>query len=41
MVKQSISEMKNGKVAILPGVVSEMVKAAVEARVGVTIDLVN
>ena len=36
MVRESISKIKNGKAAELPGVVSEMVKTAAEVGVGKT-----
>ena len=36
MVRESISKIKNGKAAELPGVVSEMVKTAGEVGVGKT-----
>ena len=39
--RESISKMKNEKVAVLSGLVSEMVKAAEEARVDMINDIVN
>ena len=41
MIRVSVSNMKNGKAAGLSGLVSEMVKAAGEAGVDMTKDLVN
>ena len=41
MVRESISKMKKGKAAGASGVVSEVIKAAREAGVGMMTDLVN
>ena len=41
MVRESISNIKNGKTAVLSGVVSEMVKTPREAGVEMITDIVN